>query len=266
MLYIVSTPIGNLKDITYRAVETLGMVDYILCEDTRRASILLNHYDIKKPLRKYEKFSERKSVEGIINELENGKDIALISDAGTPIISDPGNILTQELKARNIKWTAVGGQCALINGLVLSGLSSHQFCFLGFLPEKNIDRKKLFQEYAEVSSALVIYISPHSVEKDIVAIHEHLGARNVCLVREISKMYEESISFTLPNLPEDSILKGEMVLVIEGNKKQKFEDLSVVQHFEMYVSQGIDEKTAMKLVASDKKLSKSEVYSHIKVK
>lgn len=267
MLYIVSTPIGNLADITYRAIDTLKSVDLILCEDMRHTLVLLNKYEIKKPLKKYEKFSEKKQLNDIVALLKTGKDIALVSDAGTPVISDPGSPLVSRLKEEGLEYTAIGGQCAAINALVLSGLDASAFCFAGFLPEKNIDRKKYIGRFSGLDCSLIFYVSPHDVDKDIIFLGEILGRRRACLVREISKIYEEHIDFILPDLPGDTVKKGEMVLVVEGASAQKdLCGMTIDEHYNHYITEGLDEKTAMKQTAGDRRISKSEVYAAVKVK
>lgn len=267
MLYIISTPIGNLADITYRAVDTLKSVDLILCEDTRHTLILLNKYDIKKPLKKYERFSEKKQLSEIVELLKSGKNIALVSDAGTPVISDPGSPLVERLKEENLEYTAIGGQCAAINALVLSGFDASTFCFAGFLPEKNADRERFIAAFTGITSTLVFYISPHNVDGDLLFLGNALGARRACLVREISKMYEEHIDFTLPQLPDGTVKKGEMVLVVEGaSKVNPLCTLTLAAHYAHYLELGLDEKTAMKKTAADRGIPKSEVYAAVKVK
>ena len=267
MLYIVSTPIGNLADITFRAVDTLKSVDLILCEDTRHTLVLLNKYGIKKPLKKYERFSEKSSLDNIVALLKDGSEIALVSDAGTPIISDPGSPLVVRLKEEGLAYTAVGGQCAAINALVLSGLDASAFCFVGFLPEKNTDRKKLISKFAGLPATLVFYIPPHSLAADIKFLSETLGKREACLVREISKLYEEAVDFILPDLPENLTQKGEMVLVVKGaDDKNPLCSGTVQEHCMHYIESGMDEKSAMKQTASDRGISKSEVYAAVKIK
>lgn len=265
MLYIVSTPIGNLADITYRAIEVLQSVDLILCEDTRRSSILLARYNIKKPLKKYEKFSERSSLDDIVGLLREGKNLALVSDAGTPIISDPGSPLVTRLKEEGLEYTAAGGQCAAINALVLSGFDATSFCFVGFLPEKNADRVSLIERFAELTATLVFYISPHAATRDIAFLGEHLGARSACLVREISKVYEQCIDFTLPNIPDNAVLRGEIVLVVGGASKAALRFDDIREHYAHYLTQGLEEKEAMKRVARERGVSKSEVYAAVKI-
>lgn len=260
MLYIVGTPIGNLKEITFRAVEVLGSVDLIAAEDTRRTAILLNEYGIKKPMVSYQKFNERLESQKLINLLLDGKNIALVSDAGMPLISDPGQILTSMLREKGIEFTVVGGPCAAIEALILSGLDCSAFTMLGFLPEKKSERERMLSVYESVPSTLVFYSSVHNVKKDIGYLYEAFGARRISIVREISKIYEQVVSFTLGERAE-FIEKGEFVLVVEGAKKKDFSNLSVIEHYKGYIAEGLDKKEAIKRVASDRGVAKSEIYS-----
>ena len=266
MLYIVVTPIGNLADITYRAVETLKGADLILCEDTRHSAVLLAHYGITTPTRSYEKFSEARQSDAIADMLESGKNIALISDAGTPAVSDPGAVLVKRLKERGLDYTVVGSGCAAVSALVLSGFDSTSFCFVGFLPEKETDRQRRVAKFANLEATLIFYIAPHDVVRDTAFLGAALGARKACLVREISKMFEDKIDFILPALPADATLKGEMVLVVAGARSagETLSELTVAEHFAKYTADGLNEKDAMKAVARDRGVSKSEIYAIIK--
>lgn len=268
MLSIVVTPIGNLSDLTYRAVETLKSADLILCEDTRHSGVLLSHYGISSPTRSYEKFSESKQAEEIADLLEAGKNIALISDAGTPCISDPGNILVKCLKRRGLAYTVVGSGCAAVSAVVLSGFDPSAFCFVGFLPEKDVDRRRRVEKFRDLQATLVFYVAPHDAEKDVRFLGEQLGERNACLVREISKLHEDVVDFRLPNLPETAVIKGEMVLVVEGarDKSVGLSAMSPEEHFAKYLADGMTEKDAMKAVARDRGVSKSEIYAAVKRK
>ncbi len=262
MLYVVGTPIGNIKEITLRAIEVLNSVDYVAAEDTRRTAILLNEYQIKKPMISYQKFNERVCSAKLIELLSSGKDVALVSDAGMPLISDPGQILTQELIKNGIQYTVVGGPCALIDALILSGLNTDKFCMLGFLPEKKSDREKLLSDYAQVKCTLVFYSSVHNVDKDLTYLYEAFGARSVAVVREITKLYEEAVRGKLGESLE-FVRKGEFVLVVEGAGEKDFSSLSVYDHYQTYLKSGMDKKEAIKKVASDRGQPKSEIYSVI---
>lgn len=262
MLYIVGTPIGNIKEITFRAVETLSSVDIIAAEDTRRTAILLNEYGIKKPMISYQKFNERAESDKLVSLLKEGKDVALVSDAGMPLISDPGQILTKLLIENNLEFTVVGGPCACIEALVLSGLDTSAFCMLGFLPEKKSEREKLLAGYASVGCTLVFYSSVHNVDKDLSYLFSALGNRRVSVIREISKVYEQCIRGRLGE-PLEFVHKGEFVLVVEGAPKRDFSLLSVEEHYNNYLMQGLTKKDAIKKVAADRGIAKSEIYSVI---
>ena len=258
MLYIVATPIGNLKDITFRAVETLKAVDYIICEDTRTSLTLLNAYDIKKPLFSYHKFNEKEKVDKIILDLKEGKEIALISDAGMPCVSDPGNILVNACIENEIEYTCVSGASALINAFVLSGHSA-PFTFIGFLPDKKSEMKKLLEDFKSSKSTLIFYVSPHSLEKTIADLYEILGDREFTAVREISKKFEEVVAGTLKE-GYKGVIKGEFVLLIKPSKEKQEFDLTIEEQLEKYISSGMEKNEAIKKVAKERGLKKNDVY------
>jgi len=258
MIYFVATPIGNLKDISYRAIETLEKADLIACEDTRHSIKLLNHYNIKKPLVSFHKFNERESGEKLIKEAESGKEIAVISDAGTPLISDPGCVLVQMLKENNIDYTVIPGANAFVPALILSGMATDRFSFIGFLPEKTKDREKLLENYKELESTLIIYSAPQDVEKDILTLYKVLGERKAAAVREITKIHEEAVNFNLSEgLTRDK--RGEYVLIIEGGKKI-IPVMTEKEHIDYYIEKGFDKKEALKMAARDRGVSKSDLY------
>lgn len=262
MLYIVATPIGNINEITYRAVETLKSVDAILCEDTRHSRVLLAQYGIEKPLISYQKFNERARSKEIIQRLSLGENFAVISDAGMPMISDPGHVLLDEVIENGLEYTVISGPCALINALVLSGMDTAKFLFIGFLPEKSIDRERIINKYADVEATLVFYVPLSDVDEIIDFLAEKLGNRQCAIVREISKKFESVVRGRLNELPE-FVHKGEFVLVVEGAKEseEQLNSLSVAEHMEFYMSGGMDKKEAMKKVAKDRGVSKSEIYA-----
>lgn len=262
MLYIVATPIGNIQEITYRAVETLKSVDVILCEDTRHSRILLSHYNIKKPLISYQKFNEREKCESIITMLKEGKNIALISDAGMPLISDPGATVVKEAQKQGLEYTVISGPCACINAVVLSSLDTSRFCMVGFLPEKEGERKKTLQLFKDLPATLVFYSPPHDIDKDLNTLYENLGARKVAVVREISKLYEQVCVGTLGEEME-FMRKGEFVIVVEGARPQSesLSTLSVQEHIRHYLDLGKTEKEAVKAVAADRNVAKSIIYA-----
>lgn len=260
MLYIVATPIGNLSEISNRAIDVLNNVKYILCEDTRTSKVMLNHYGIKTKCISYHKFNEKEKVSSIISDLEAGFDIALISDAGMPGISDPGNILVNELKMRNLKYTVVSGPSALINAFVLSGYSA-PFTFLGFLPEKNSDRKKLLEEISKYKTTTIFYISPHSLTNTLEELSKSMGDRECAIIREISKMYEE-VNFSTLSKGYDGVLKGEFVVVVKQNENEvnPLCELSIEEHLKYYIDNGVSKNDAIKKVCQDRNLKKNDVY------
>lgn len=262
MLYIVATPIGNLGEITYRAVETLKSADAILCEDTRRTAVLLERYGIKKPLVSYQKFSEKEKSGYIAGRLESGENLALVSDAGMPMVSDPGKILVDELIKRGLEYTVVSGPCAAINALVLSGQDTSAFCMCGFLPEKKSDRKRFMDRFRELTATLIFYSPPHNVRGDLEFLKAELGDRNASVVREISKLHEEVVRGNLADFPEFTV-KGEFVIVVEGAKEKEnaLNALDVAEHVEKYIADGLGKMDAVKRVAADRSRPKSEIYA-----
>lgn len=263
MLYIVSTPIGNLKDITYRAVEVLQTVNVIYAEDTRRTTVLLNAYNIKKPLVSYHKYNEKQTVGEIVERLVNGEDIALVSDAGAPLISDPGCILVQELVKNNLQFTHISGACALISALILGGLSTERFIFIGFLPQKNKARKELLEKYKYLDVTLAFYSAPHNVKQDIADIYSVFGERTAVAVREISKVYEEREQFMLSQgLTKEP--RGEYVILVSGYEDTKdFKNLTIEDHVQQYIDMGYSKIDAIKEVAKERGLKKNEVYNQV---
>lgn len=260
-LYIVATPIGNLGDFSLRAVETLKDVDLIACEDTKHSLILLNHYEIKNKLISYHKFNEESRVDYIKGFLDEGKDVALISDAGMPLISDPGFRLVEHLQNEEYKITVIPGACALVNALALSGFDTMKFYFFGFLSGNVSKQIEDLSKIKDLDCTLIFYVSPHSLEKDLETIGKVLGNRRARLINEMTKIYEKVIKF---NLCEkfDYEIKGECVLVVEGKAEENdLLSLTIKEHIAYYVNMGIDEKNALKMVAKDRKISKSEVYS-----
>ena len=248
MLYFVATPIGNLKDITFRAVEVLKGVDVIACEDTRNSSVLLNHYNIHKKLIAYHKHNEETSSNGIIKLLEEGKEVAVISDGGMPVISDPGNKLIKKLIANNLPYTIIPGASAGLSALVLSGFNAEHFSFVGFLPEKNKQRSNILQQFKTYRTTLIFYISPHNIEKDLKEIYAVFGKRKACLVKEITKIYETIEFFELGETPKTEI-KGEFVLIVEGTTDDPLLKMTKKEQLNYFLEQGLNEKEALKQVA-----------------
>lgn len=262
MLYFVATPIGNLKDVSARAIEVLGSVDEIACEDTRHSLTLLNRLGIKKPLFAYHKFNERAAAEMITEKLKAGKNIAVISDAGTPLISDPGKTLVDMLKENNLEYTVIPGACALINALVLSGLDCSKFTFLGFLPEKSGERKRFLEKYKSIDTTLAFYCAPHDLKKVISTLYEVLGDRKAVAVKEITKLHETVEEFRLKD-GISSEPKGEYVILVEKSENNNsFLELTEEEHIKAYIASGMDKKEALKAVAKERKVSKSSLYKY----
>ncbi|MBE7088548.1 MAG: 16S rRNA (cytidine(1402)-2'-O)-methyltransferase [Clostridiales bacterium] len=261
MIYFVATPIGNLKDISLRALEVLKAVDLIFCEDTRHSIKLLNAYEIKKPLFSCHKFNEREAAEKIISAHEEGKEIAVISDAGMPVISDPGNTVCVQLKERGVPYTVIPGANAFLSALILSALPSEKFAFLGFLPDKSGERERLLERYKNLDLTLCFHCAPQDVDRYISSIYSVFGERRACAVREITKLHEEAVSFNLSQgLTGEK--RGEFVLIVEGAKEVKNPlcELTEKEHILHYISQGLDKKEAVKRAAKDRGVSKSELY------
>lgn len=262
MLFIVATPIGNLKEITIRAKETLQNVDYILCEDTRTSGVLLKELGISKHLVAYHKFNEKQQLEKIITDLKNDKDIALISDAGMPCISDPGAILVNELIKQKLPYTVISGPSAFVNAFVLSGFSA-PFTFFGFLPSKPSEKRELLKEIKDYKTTLIFYSSPYDLKKDIEDLYNVLGDRKICVVRELTKIYEEVVFSTLKE-GYNGTLKGEFVLLVEKAQDSfnPLNNLSVEEHLDFYLNLGYKKQDAIEIVAKERNMKKNEVYKH----
>lgn len=264
MIYFVATPIGNLNDISLRALETLKNVQVIACEDTRTSKVLLDKFEIKnKLLISYHKFNEQESSQNIIKLASEGKDIAVISDAGMPGISDPGNILAKKLVEAKIDFTVIPGASALTTALVLSGFDSRNFFFAGFLPEKKVEKDKLLSQISTLSSTLIFYVSSHNIKKDIQYLFEQLGNRKACLVKELTKVFETKYYFSLLSLPEIDE-RGEFVLIVEGNNESlDFDSMTIQEHVLFYVNLGFSKNDAIKKVAKERGKSKNEIYMQV---
>lgn len=262
-LYIVPTPIGNLEDITLRALNTLKEVDVIFAEDTRTTNILLKHYNIKQKLLSSHLYNEDKMKDKEIDYLKLGKNIAIVSDAGTPVISDPGYILVKEAIKKGYNVICLPGPTAIIPALVMSGLAGGPFTFYGFLNNKESKRKKELEILKTNKYPIVFYEAPHRLLKTLNNIKEIFGNRKVSIVREISKKYEEVIRDNVENIIKTvETIKGEIVLVVEGNKEENtFENLSIIKHINLYIEDGHKPKEAIKIVAKERNISKSEVYN-----
>lgn len=270
MLYVVATPIGNLSDITYRAIDVLKSSDYILCEDTRHSLPLLKHYEIHKPLKSFHKFSESSKEDNIINDLQKGLTISLISDAGTPGISDPGEKLIHACIENHIKVVAIPGACAAIAGLCSSGLNTDRFQFLGFLPRKAGELRRVLQEVLAYPGTTICYESPNRLLDVLECLHGLSPHRHIVVARELTKKFEEIQRGVAQDLLEHwktAPLKGEIVLMIAGEKEKptdEWQELSPQQHVEwMQTTYGLTRQEAILAVAKIRQVSKREVYNAI---
>ncbi len=261
MVSFVATPIGNLKDITLRALETLKNADCIFCEDTRHTLKLLNAYEIKKPLYACHKFNEREAAERILESARRGENVVVVSDAGTPVVSDPGNTVCRILRDAGEPYTLIPGACAFVAALVLSALPADRFAFIGFLPDKKSEKKAVLEKYKDCECTLVFHSAPQDVDRDIAAMYEAFGNRNAAAVREITKIHEEAVNFTLSQ-GLDGEKRGEYVLLVEGAKEgaSPLNALSEKEHIRHYMAAGLDKKEALKRAAKDRGVSKSELY------
>lgn len=260
-LFIVPTPVGNLKDITYRAVEILQNVDFIAAEDTRTSKILLNHYNISTQMISYHKFNEKKRSSELINLMIEGKNIAVISDAGTPGISDPSQIIIKEAINNQIQVIPLPGATAFVPALIASGLSTDNFIFIGFLPDKLKNKNTLFSQLEDVTASLIFYESPHRILNTLKFLKDKLGDRNASIARELTKIYETFYRGKLSELIESEIVvKGEFVIVVEGFKKTALADDEIEKQLSELFRSGIKQSKAVKIIAEKHNLSKNKVY------
>ncbi|MBS0653409.1 MAG: 16S rRNA (cytidine(1402)-2'-O)-methyltransferase [Verrucomicrobia bacterium] len=268
MLYLVATPIGNLSDLSFRAVETLKACDYILCEDTRHSSYLLNHYQINKPLKSYHRFNESKELEAIVEDLRNGRSIALISDAGTPILCDPGHLLIKKCREENIEVTAIGGPCAALLALTLSGFDPLPFQFVGFLPKKQSELTQLLSQILLYEGTSIAYETPHRIVETLEIANSLAPDRNLCVMRELTKMHEEFLKGTASVLIshfKEHPPRGELVFLIERSyQEEDWSHLSLKDHVAAVQKQwDLSLNDAIKTVAQIRKLPKRAVYQEI---
>ena len=266
-LYLVPTPIGNLGDFTFRAVEVLNQVEVIFSEDTRVTINLLNHYDIKKKLIAFHKFNEEQKVGVVLSYLEDGKSVAIVSDRGTPVLSDPGEICTKKVIEKGYNVVSLPGATAAIPAITASGLDSSKFIFYGFLNSKSSKRKKELEFLKNNKMTIIFYEAPHRIMEMLAYLKEVFGNRNISISREISKKFEEiyraTISEVMNMLTE---IKGEFVIVVEGNKDVvSFDDITIKEHVNMYMEDGLTEKEAIKKVAKERNMSKSDIYKEVKI-
>ncbi len=265
-LYVVSTPIGNLKDMTLRAIDILNEVDYILAEDTRTSSVLLSHYHIKKPMVSYHEFNKLDQENKIISDLHEGKNIALISDAGTPGISDPGYEIIKKVIEEGFHVVSIPGASAILTALVTSGLIIQPFTYLGFLPRKASDQSDTLSLYINRKETLVIYESPQRITKTLQTIYEVLGNRKIAIARELTKAFETIIRTDLKDaITLEMNPKGEYVIIVEGSNETSKPQLDVKSHYLELIKEGYASKDAMKIVATKHNIPKNEVYRIVKI-
>lgn len=273
-LYLVATPIGNLEDMSFRAVRTLKEVDLIACEDTRTSRTLLSHFEIKTPVTSYHEFNKFEKANELLDALSSGKNIALITDAGTPGISDPGEELVAMAFERGLEVVPIPGACAFVNAAISSAQSVRRIAFEAFLPKDKKERQRIMSELKDETRTIVIYEAPHHLKKTLTELSEVLGgSRSLTLVRELTKKFEEKRKTTFDealSFFEDNDPRGEYVLVIEGKSKEEqraeqteqFSDLSIEEHVLHYINEeGMDKKSAMKAAAKDRGVSKRDIYA-----
>ena len=269
-LYLCATPIGNLGDMSERLIETLKSADLIAAEDTRRTVKLLNHIGISKPLISYYRHNEQGKGDVLIKELQSGKSVALVSDAGTPGISDPGEVVTKKCIEQGIEVVPVPGPAALICALIISGMDTSRFVFEGFLPVTGKERNERISDLKNDKRTVILYEAPHKLLKTLTDLETTLGNRKVAVCHELTKIHEstlrvslkEAVTYYTENQP-----KGEYVIVLEGKEQEKpdFSDITVKEHFQRYIEQGKTEKEAIKSVAEDRGVPKREIYNVIKI-
>lgn len=273
-LYLCATPIGNLEDITLRVLRILREVDLIAAEDTRNSLRLLNHFEIKTPLTSYHEYNRIEKARTLIEKLQEGKNIALITDAGTPGISDPGEDLVRMCCEAGVEVTSLPGACACITALTISGLETRRFAFEAFLPAEKKERQAVFGELQKETRTILLYEAPHRLVKTLRELLEELGDRKIAVCRELTKVHETALRATISEALayyETHEPKGECVLVIQGKSRREicleqqaaWRELTVQEHMDRYLSQGIDRKEAMKLVAKDRGVGKREIYQEL---
>ena len=270
-LYLCATPIGNLEDITYRVLRTLKEVDLIAAEDTRNSIKLLNHFDIHTPMTSYHEYNKIEKAEVLIRKMQEGTNIALITDAGTPGISDPGEDLVRMCYEAGIEVTSLPGPAACITALTLSGLPTRRFAFEAFLPSDKKERQAVLLELVDETRTIILYEAPHRLIKTLNELLEVLGNRKITLCRELTKKHETAFASTIEDVLkfyETQEPKGECVLVVEGKsraelvqeERARWEEMTIEEHMEVYLGQGMDKKEAMKAVAKDRGVSKRDIY------
>ena len=270
ILYLVATPIGNLEDITFRAIRILKEVDLILAEDTRKTLKLLNHFEISKKMISFYRHNEGVKIDYVLSLLEEGKNLAVVSDAGTPGISDPGEDLVRAAIEHNITVVPIPGSVAFIQGLIASGFETTRFVFEGFLSINKRARRERLEELKQERRTMIFYEAPHKLKRTIKDLYDMFGGdRKIVLARELTKIHEEFLRMTLEEANEfyaERDIKGEFVVLVEGNKEEKenlVSDITIEELMETYLNEGLDKKEAMKKVAKEKGLTKSEVYKYL---
>jgi 16S rRNA (cytidine1402-2'-O)-methyltransferase len=273
-LYLCATPIGNLEDITYRVVRVLGEVDLIAAEDTRNSVKLLNHFGIKTPMTSYHEHNKYEKGKKLVEKLQEGTNIALITDAGTPGISDPGEELVKMCYESGIEVTSLPGAAACVTALTLSGLSTRRFAFEAFLPADKKEKQAILKELAGETRTMILYEAPHRLVRTLEELLEAVGNRRITICRELTKKHETAFLTTIEeaiSYYQEQEPKGECVLVIEGRSREeieqeeisKWEGISIEEHMALYTDQGIEKKEAMKKVAKDRGISKRDVYQEL---
>ena len=273
-LYLCATPIGNLDDITIRVLNTLKQVDVIAAEDTRHSIKLLNHFGIKTPMTSYHEYNKVDKAKYLVEQMKEGKSIALITDAGTPGISDPGEELVRQCCEAGIELTSLPGPAACITALTISGLPTRRFCFEAFLPSEKKERQMILEEQKEETRTIILYEAPHRLVRTLKELYETLGDRKVSVCRELTKRYETALRTTLKEalgFYEEEEPKGECVIVLEGKsfeqvqreKEKSFEEMTIEEHMAMYEGQGMSRKEAMRMVAKDRGVSKRDIYQYL---
>lgn len=273
-LYLCATPIGNLEDMTFRVIRTLKEVDLIAAEDTRNSIKLLNHFEIQTPMTSYHEYNKYEKGRKLVEKLQEGMNIALITDAGTPGISDPGEELVKMCYEAGVSVTSLPGAAACITALTISGLSTRRFAFEAFLPSDKKEREQILRELETETRTMILYEAPHRLIKTLKLLLEHLGNRKITVCRELTKRHETAFAATLEDAVahyEANTPKGECVLVLEGKSREQmqeeerkqWEDMTIEDHMEVYLKQGMDKKSAMKAVAKDRGVSKREIYQYL---
>lgn len=261
-LFLVATPIGNLDDFSFRAIEVLKSVDIVFAEDTRVSSVLLKHYGIEKPLQSYHEFNKDSEGNIILNMLFEGKNVALVSDAGYPVISDPGYDIGLTAMKNGFNTVSIPGCNAALSALVVSGLPPMPFTFYGFLDSKTSKRVKELEALKEKRETIIFYESPHRIKESLTDILRVMGNRRMALVRELTKKFEEILRGTVEEIIEVcDTLKGEMVLVLDGNKEEKsYDHLTITEHVNLYIKEGFKPNEAIKKVSIDRNVPRQEIY------